>query len=87
MITGYHEGVDRVIRDDRHSLVLRPEGQADELYDLVADPRERVNLIDDRHDVAVDLAKRFPRLFYRHGGRAQQIHGVQGKYEVMAGTM
>jgi arylsulfatase A-like enzyme len=87
VITGYHEGVDRVIRDDRHSLILRPEGQTDELYDLGADPRERVNLIDDRHDTAVELARRFPRAFFRHGGRAAQLHGVQGKYEVLAGTL
>ena len=87
VITGYHEGVDRVIRDERHSLILRPEGQTDELYDLEADPRERANLIDERHEVAIGLAKRFPRAFYRHGGRATQIHGVQGKYEVMAGTL
>jgi arylsulfatase A-like enzyme len=87
VISGYHEGVDRVIRDARHSLILRPEGEPDELYDLTADPRERNNLIDERHDVAVELAARFGRAFFRHGGRAAQIHGVQGKYEVLAGTL
>jgi arylsulfatase A-like enzyme len=87
VITGYHEGADRVVRDRQHSLILRPEGQEDELYDLVADPRERTNLIDERNEVAVGLARRFPRAFFRHGGRATQIHGVQGKYEVMAGTL
>ncbi len=86
VIVGYHEGVDRVIRDRRHSLILRPKGEPDELYDLEADPRERNNLIDERHDVAVELARRFPRVFFRHGGRAPQIQGVQGKYEVLAGT-
>jgi arylsulfatase A-like enzyme len=52
-ITGYHAGADRVIRwhpgrrptahdaESRHqwSLILRPEGEPDELYDLIADPR------------------------------------------------
>src|SRR5439155_25673565 len=86
-IPGYPEDYIRVIRDERHSLILRPEGETDELYDLGDVPRERTNLIDDRHEVAVGLAARFPRAFFRHGGRASQIHGVQGKYEVMAGTL
>jgi arylsulfatase A-like enzyme len=87
IISGYHEGVDRVVRDAHHSLILRPEGEPDELYDLVADPHERNNLIDERHDVAVGLAGRFPRAFFRHGGRTPQIQGVQGKYELQAGTL
>ncbi|HEV8637588.1 MAG TPA: sulfatase [Chloroflexota bacterium] len=84
IIAGYHEGVDRVVRDARHSLILRPEGEPDELYDLVEDPREQRNLIDERHDAAVDLARRFGRPFFRR--RLPQIHGVQGKYEILAGT-
>jgi arylsulfatase A-like enzyme len=87
VISGYHEGIDRVIRDDRYSLILRPEGEADELYDLVADPRERNNLIDAEHDRATGMAARFGRAFFRHGGRTAQIQGVQGKYEVLAGSL
>ncbi len=39
-------GPTRVIRDRRYKLVLRRD-QADLLHDLVADPRETVNLIDE----------------------------------------
>jgi arylsulfatase A-like enzyme len=84
VISGYHEGLDRVVRDAGHSLILRPEGEPDELYDLVADPRERMNLIDERKDVALEMAARFARPFFKK--RLPQIHGVQGKYEIMAGT-
>jgi arylsulfatase A-like enzyme len=84
IIAGYHEGVDRVVRDAKHSLILRPEGEPDELYDLTEDPREQHNLIDERHEVAVELARRFGRPFFRR--RPPQIHGVQGKYEILAGT-
>jgi arylsulfatase A-like enzyme len=84
IIAGYHEGIDRVVRDARHSLILRPEGEPDELYDLVEDPREQRNLIDERHEVALDLARRFGRPFFRR--RLPQIHGVQGRYEILAGT-
>lgn len=84
VISGYHEGLDRVIRDARHSLILRPEGEPDELYDLIADPHERANLIDDRKDVALDLARRFARPFFKK--RLPRLEGVQGKYEIMAGT-
>lgn len=87
VISGYHEGVDRIVRDAQHSLILRPEGEPDELYDLIADPRERDNLIDERHEVAVALASRFPRAFFRHGGRTPRIQGVQGRYEIQAGTL
>lgn len=58
-ITGYHAGVDRVIRRQEPgngsngrtsrewSLILRPEGEPDELYDVSADVREQRNLIDE----------------------------------------
>jgi arylsulfatase A-like enzyme len=86
MIVGYHEGLDRCVRDRRWSLVLRPRGEPDELYDLAEDPRERRNLIDERSDEAVRLAKAYGSYFARQG-RAGALKGIQGTYEVASGAV
>jgi arylsulfatase A-like enzyme len=86
-ITGYHAGVDRVVRDGQWSLILRPDGEPDELYDLQADPRERTNLIDTHHDVAGRLAARFGPAYFRRQGPVASIKGVQGAYEVASGSV
>jgi hypothetical protein len=92
-VTGYFEGTDRVVRHhDSHtgrrwSLLLRPEGEPDELYDLVADPRERANLIDDHPDVATRLAGRFGPSYFRRRQPVLQVKGVQGAYEVASGVV
>jgi|ECHnycMinimDraft_1075156.scaffolds.fasta_scaffold00229_11 arylsulfatase A-like enzyme len=92
VVSGYHEGVDRCVRDGRYSLILRPEGQPDELYDLTQDPKETRNLVDERPEEAKRLASYlgiFQNTRYRSvlGGRVQGkgsivIKGVQGRYEV-----
>jgi arylsulfatase A-like enzyme len=90
-ITGYHAGADRVIRDTldgrRWSLILRPEGEPDELYDLDADPRERKNVIDEHHRVAARLAAAFGPSYFRRQARVTSIKGVQGAYEVASGMV
>jgi arylsulfatase A-like enzyme len=96
-ITGYHAGVDRAIRaldpdgeERQWSLILRPEGEPDELYDLTADPREQHNLIDERHDLAARLAGRFGPTYFRARGQQRivsVIKGVQGAYEVASGAV
>ena len=78
-ISGYHEAPDRVIRAGDWSYIRRPEGQPDELYCLGPDPREQTNLIDERPDVAQDLAARFGPAFALRGAA---VKGLQGKYEV-----
>ena len=78
-ISGYHTSADRAVRDRRHSFVLRPGEEPDELYDLVEDPRERNNIIDQRPDVADELARHFPRSYFPEPPRT---HGVQGDSEV-----
>jgi len=80
IITGYHEGVDRCIRDRVWSYIQRPEGQSDELYDIVKDPKEKLNLIDERPDEAKRLSALYGRYFRR--ATAGYIKGIQGKYEV-----
>ena len=82
----YHEGVDRCIRDQRWSLILRPQGEPDELYDLQADPREQNNLIDQCHEEAVRLACQFGSVFFRPG-RGSAVKGIQGTYEVASGSV
>ncbi len=79
IITGFHEGIDRCIRTKTHSYIERPSGQADELYDLQADPREQHNLIATYPEEARRLAGSFGRI-YR--SRRRPGAGIQGKYEL-----
>ncbi len=86
IITGYHDGADRCIRDGRWSYIQRPADKADELYNLIDDPHEKVNLIDQYHDEAIRLASSFGNYFHRRGGAAI-VKGIQGKYEVDSGSV
>jgi arylsulfatase A-like enzyme len=87
-ISGYHDGLDRCIRDGRWSLVLRPLGQPDELYDLQADPGERRNLIDEQRPEAERLACQYGRVFFKAAGDAPvSLKGIQGAYEMASGSV
>ena len=79
VISGYFEAPDRCIRDKVWSYIRRPEGEPDELYNLVDDPREMVNLIDDHPEEAQRLASMFGSLYNVKGS---PVKGIQGKYEV-----
>jgi arylsulfatase A-like enzyme len=79
IITGYHESVERCIRDQTWSYVRRPEGQPDELYNLVEDPGERHNVIDEHPEVAQRLAAMFGSLYLKE---VSAVKGIQGRYEV-----
>jgi len=90
IITGYHEAIDRCVRDRTWSLILRPEGEPDELYDLVEDSRERVNLIDQHPEEACRLARAFGSYFRMQAQRVPsrlEVKGVQGKYELASGSI
>ncbi|MCD6416700.1 MAG: sulfatase [Planctomycetes bacterium] len=78
-ISGYHVGVERAIRDKRYGLVIRPEGEPDELYDLIEDPRERINIIEEKPEVADRLSAMFPRAYLPQPHRSR---GAQGDSEV-----
>lgn len=80
IITGYHEAVDRCIRDQTWSYVQRPPTEPDELYNLSEDPKEQRNLIDAHPQEAVRLARAFGAYFRR--GASQAVKGLQGKYEL-----
>lgn len=79
VITGYHQAEDRVIRNKEWSYIHRPEGQPDELYNLLSDPGERTNLIDEHPEIARALVSQFGALYALSGAA---IKGVQGRYEL-----
>ena len=77
-VAGYFEGADRCVRDREWSLILRSDGRH-ELYNLKQDPRERVNLFEERRDKAEELASALALWF---AGRARPVRQVQAKYEL-----
>ena len=66
------------------SSVLK--ARPDELYNLLEDPRERNNLIDQQPNEAIHLASQFGNYFWRHGS-ATVVKGIQGKYELASGRV
>jgi hypothetical protein len=52
----------RSVRDGRHKLVLHKPSGRRELYDLVADPREQVNLVGMRPEVETRLWRELSRV-------------------------
>ncbi|MCY3020487.1 MAG: sulfatase-like hydrolase/transferase [Planctomycetota bacterium] len=78
-VSGYFPSVDRAVRDERYSYVMRPAGQTDELYDLQADPRERVNLIAKAPEIARRLQGQVGTVFLSARSKPR---GVQGSMEV-----
>jgi len=81
IIAGYYAAVDRCVRDKTWSYVRRPEGEPDELYNLIDDPRERSNLIDRYPEQAQRLARAFGSV-YQSGAAQVEVKGIQGKYEL-----
>ena len=79
IISGYYGAPDRCIRDKVWSYIRRPEGEPDELYNLVEDPAESRNLIDEQPKEAQRLAASFGVLYALLGA---PVKGIQGKYEL-----
>ena len=79
IISGYYEAADRCLRDKVWSYIRRPEGEPDELYHLMDDPQEKVNLVDRYPQEAQRLAALYGSLYNLKGAA---VKGVQGKYEV-----
>lgn len=87
VIIGYRDGVDRCIRDETWSYVSRPAGEPDELYNLIEDPRETKNLIDEHPEEAIRLASAFGSYFRKRGAGRAPVKGVQGEYEMASGSV
>ena len=85
VICGFHEGVDRCIRDTRWSYIQRPGNETDELYNLQDDPRETRNLVDEQHEEAVRLNAQFGQYWRR--GTSKVVKGIQGQYELASGSV
>ena len=77
IISGYYGAPDRVIRDKVWSYIRRPDDEPDELYNLVEDPAESHNLIDDQPKEAQRLAASFGVLYALKGA---PVKVIQGKY-------
>jgi arylsulfatase A-like enzyme len=84
IITGYHEAPDRCVRDQTWSYIRRAAGEPDELYHLIKDPQERVNLIDQYPEEARRLARAFGS-YFQCGVAQVEVKGIQGKYELASG--
>jgi len=81
VVMGYHASQHRCVRDTEWSFILRPAGQQDELYNLIEDPKEQNNLIQDRPDVAVRMFKVLGR--FRRGARGGPgKRNIQLEYEI-----
>ena len=62
IVSGWFDATDRCIRTQQWSLIQRPDGHPDELYDLENDPHELYNLIDEQTGLAEEL-KRYLGLY------------------------
>jgi len=64
MITGYRDGLDRVIRDHEWSLIVRPPGERHELYNLLRDPTESDNVARENPEQVDEMIRRFGSIYY-----------------------
>jgi hypothetical protein len=90
IVTGYHEGFERCVRDQTWSYLQRPPGEVDELYNLLEDPLEQNNRIDDFPAQALRLAGAIGSAFQsqvRTGADAASVKGHQGEYELSSGSV
>ena len=85
VITGFHEGGERCLRDTTWSYIQRPTGEPRELYNLQEDPHERNNLIEQYSEEARRLSSAFGSYYHLQMGKGiseTRVRGIQGKYEL-----
>jgi len=80
VVIGYHDAQDRCVRNERYSFIKRPAGQPDELFDLIEDAKETNNIIDERPEEAIRLAKTLGSIWMTSS--MGPVRGIQGKYEL-----
>ncbi|MBW1699609.1 MAG: sulfatase [Deltaproteobacteria bacterium] len=76
---GFFDSEDRCIRDERWSYIRRPEGRRCELYDLIEDPKESKNLIDQYPEKAKEMDDAIAKIY---ACRLQKEHWAQLRYDV-----
>jgi arylsulfatase A-like enzyme len=76
---GFFDSVDRCIRDEKWSYIRRPDGQKCELYDLVEDPKESKNLVDEYPDKAHEMEAAIAKTY---NSRLQKENWAQMRYDV-----
>jgi len=79
-VSGYHESPYRTVRDKRWALIVTPDGQDDELYDMIADPTEQKNIIAQHRDVAERMRSHLGE--YTFTKRPRTWMDIQTRYEV-----
>jgi arylsulfatase A-like enzyme len=85
VISGYHEAIDRCIRDEKWSYIQRPNGRDDELYNLSMDPKETCNVIAGNSDEAMRLSSLFGSYWRKKYSPFKK--GIQGEHEVASGVV
>ncbi|MBW1698819.1 MAG: sulfatase [Deltaproteobacteria bacterium] len=79
-ICGFFSTDQRCIRNETWSYIRRAaEGKTDELYNLIEDPKEKTNLIDQYPDTAKEMYEALPKIF---NIRLQKEHHYQMKWDV-----
>ena len=85
IITGFHEGAERCLRDATWSYIQRSAGEPEELYNLHQDPHERNNVIEQYAEEARRLSDAFGSYYHLQMGKGvseTRVRGIQGKYEL-----
>lgn len=85
IISGYHEAIDRCIRDETWSYIQRPNGRDDELYNLKEDPHESRNVISEHQEEATRLSSLFGSYWRKKYSPFRK--GIQGEHEVASGAV
>jgi len=76
---GFFDSEDRCIRNEQWSYIRRPKGRKCELYDLVEDPKERKNLVDDAPDRVKEMEGAIAKTY---DCRLQKEHWAQLRFDV-----
>ena len=85
VISGYFGSEYRCIRDKKWSYVITPDEEVDLLFNIENDPKEKKNVIDEYHEKAIELDRKFGSIFKPH--RKAEIKGLQGKYEMASSSI
>ena len=76
---GFFDSEDRCIRDEEWSYIRRPAGKTCELYNLVEDPKELKNLVNEYPDKAKEMDDAIAKTY---NSRLQKENWAQLRYDV-----